>query len=308
MLGKLPERQLRGLQCCLHGGSDGPLTKIPLRNHQFSIEHGAARGAAQGVVTQQNELVAQQLTGPQTPHAGCHSVPRQAIAPRLRAVRFRPNHDELRGRGGEMELLRQAAEIFPGHDDFGFGGRAFEFNRDALQVAIARGHAIAMGADPEIGRRNAVQRGGAQHLERLCLQLFFFIANVGNHIVNDVERRDAGIAGARGGLHGYDKDAMQTKGVVQRLERAGQVRGRAIGVGDDEARPAALFALSFDERAVLRVDLRNQERYVGHGSMRAGVGENGVAGRSQGRLQVMGDDIGQGRKKNLAVHPRLPRL
>ncbi len=63
------------------------------------------------------------------------------------------------------------------------------------------------------------------------------------------------LAGAGDRLIGRDHDALDARLVVQRLERHHELRGRAVGVGDD--------ALLAEARDRVGIDLRHHQRHVG---------------------------------------------
>ena len=64
----------------------------------------------------------------------------------------------------------------------------------------------------------------AEQLERLRLHLFFFVADVGDDVAEDVHGGHAGIAGAADGLHGGDKDLLDAEALFDGLE--GHAPGR----------------------------------------------------------------------------------
>jgi hypothetical protein len=70
----------------------------------------------------------------------------------------------------------------------------------------------------------------AQQLQRLLFHLLFFAADVGNHVVENVHRRHAGIARAADGLHGGDKDLLDAEALLDGLERHHQADGGAVGL------------------------------------------------------------------------------
>jgi len=88
-----------------------------------------------------------------------------------------------------------------------------------------------------------------ENLERLPLHLFFFAANVGYDVVDDVEAGYAGVACARDGLHGGDDAGFdRAKGFFERAEGYHETGRGAVGVGEDEA----FFEGWIMERALLR--------------------------------------------------------
>src|SRR5512135_1408448 len=89
---------------------------------------------------------------------------------------------------------------------------------------------VAGGTDPEFGIGHATRIQFAHDFTRLFFQLGLLAPDKGDYVVEDVERGNAGITGAAERLHGGDKNAFQTKGIVERLERKREVDGRAVGV------------------------------------------------------------------------------
>ncbi len=75
----------------------------------------------------------------------------------------------------------------------------------------------------------------AEQFERLGFHLFFFAADVGDDVAEDVHRGHAGIAGAADGLHGGDEDLLDAEAFFERLESHDQADGGAVGIGDHVA-------------------------------------------------------------------------
>jgi hypothetical protein len=63
------------------------------------------------------------------------------------------------------------------------------------------------------------------------------------------------VAGPRDGLHGGGENSAQPKSIIEGLERDHNARGRAVGTGDEETRPAALLSLSLDHLHMIGIDL-----------------------------------------------------
>ena len=85
----------------------------------------------------------------------------------------------------------------------------------------------------------------AKHLARLPFHFVFFAVDIGDDVVNDVERRDAGIARTRKRLQGDRENLLHTKSIIECLERDGETGARAIRIGEDASTPAALWRVGF---------------------------------------------------------------
>ena len=119
----------------------------------------------------------------------------------------------------------------------------------------------------------------AEHLERLDHHLFFFLTDVRDHIVQRVERGNAGVPRAREGLHGGHHDPFQAESIIEWLERHSQAHGGAVGVGDDESIvPAPDPSLVCQHRQVVSVHLRDEQGHIRVHAVRAGVAEHAVSG------------------------------
>ena len=81
----------------------------------------------------------------------------------------------------------------------------------------------------------------------------------GDEVVDDLEARNSGEAGARDRLHGHDVDLFDAKGIVKWFEGQDEADRRTVGVGDDGT---AVIRLGADQVQVIRVDLGNQQRNV----------------------------------------------
>ena len=65
--------------------------------------------------------------------------------------------------------------------------------------------------------------------------------------------------------------------------------GRAVGVGDDCAVPAAILALDRNQPEMIGVDFGDQQRHVGIHAVIARVGDNQAARRGESLLDGAGD-------------------
>ena len=89
------------------------------------------------------------------------------------------------------------------------------------------------------------------------------------------------LPGAGNRLVGRDDDALDLRCVVQRLQRNHQLRGRAVGVGDD-----VLLSVAGDR---LRVHLRHDQRHVRVHPVKRAIVDHRAAGRRRLRRVDFGD-------------------
>jgi hypothetical protein len=160
---------------------------------------------------------------------------------------------------------------------------------DVLEVAVERGDAVARRRDihPVQVEFGAVE--AAEQFAGLLLHLLLFAADVGDGVVEDLHRGDAGVAGTRDGLQGRDVDPFEPE-PVERGERRDHRDGRAVRVLQERAVPAALVALDLDEVDVFGVHLGDDERDGG-----GHPGVRGVRGDDVARLGEAGFDRGTDR-------------
>ncbi len=115
------------------------------------------------------------------------------------------------------------------------GGGLAELDADALGVAVDDGDAVAVRGEGEGRGLEAGGGGRAEELGDLFLELLFFVLDVGDDVAEDVERGDAGIAGAGDGLQGGDEELVDAEAGFERREGEDEADGAAVGVGDDVA-------------------------------------------------------------------------
>ena len=96
---------------------------------------------------------------------------------------------------------------------------------------------------------------------RLRFDLFFFTADVRNHVVEDRQRRNAVVAGAGDGLHRRHVELFDAPAFLDRRDGESESHRRAVRVRDDVA--ASPRALLFDRGEMVGVDLGKQQRDVG---------------------------------------------
>ena len=87
-----------------------------------------------------------------------------------------------------------------------------------IGVAVDDRHAIAVALMRAARGVDSMAFELAQQLEHLLFHFLFFVADVGNDVVEDVHRGYAGIAGAADGLHGGDEDLLDSEAIFDGLE------------------------------------------------------------------------------------------
>ena len=112
----------------------------------------------------------------------------------------------------------------------------------------------------------------APDFQRLLFRLFFFSADVGDHIIENLREGFKGLTGSGNCLICTDKRTLNAKLFIQREQRGNIALERAVGLNADKAPfGSQAFSLSRDDGGVLRVQLRNDHRHIGRSSMRAVV-------------------------------------
>ena len=98
---------------------------------------------------------------------------------------------------------------------------------------------------------------------------------------------DAGIARAADGLHGGDENLVDAEAAMQRRQRQHQSDGGAVGIGHHEAAIFLVPLLRLDERNVIAIHFRDDQRNVFRHAKRAGVRDHGVARFGKGGLNLL---------------------
>src|SRR5579863_5762257 len=93
------------------------LVEIPFGLHQLRVEQGGARGAANGVVRKRRVLELEHRTGSHAANDRGHAALGLDVEPGLRPILLLADDDRVRGRGGQLALLRQGAIAPPGFDE-----------------------------------------------------------------------------------------------------------------------------------------------------------------------------------------------
>src|SRR6185312_6483749 len=89
----------------------------PLADAKFRIQNGATRGAANGIMTEQHEFVAEDGTGTQATNRNSHASAGIPVAQRLRPVVFSAVDQSMLWRAGQLESLRLGCVVYPCGDD-----------------------------------------------------------------------------------------------------------------------------------------------------------------------------------------------
>ena len=164
------------------------------------------------------------------------------------------------------------------------GGRLAERHRNRLGVSVLHRHARRRRADRHRMRLDALVAVAAENLPGLRLDLVLLAVDERNHVAENVPRRDARIAGAGDRLERRDHDALQAER-PKRRERHRQHDGRTVRVRDDAALPAAGRRLRLEQRQMIGVDLRNEQRHVGFHPVVLRVADDEVARLRRTRLR-----------------------
>ena len=138
----------------------------------------------------------------------------------------------------------------------------------------------------------------AEQFLGLLFHLFFFIADVGDHVAEDVERGHAGISRAAHGLHGDGHHGFEAELLVKGRQREHQADRRAVGIGHDVAAGFLAPCLDVDQLDVSAIDFRNDERNVLLHAQCAGVRDHGAAGVGKAGLEFGGDGSIEGGENN----------
>src|SRR5258708_3229987 len=102
-----------------------------------------------------------------------------------------------------MKTLWFANKAIPGFDKRLWTDLALQLDAGAFQMTLTGRYAIAVSTDNHGGVCKASSLApGAEHLTSLALHFRFFTANVRDHIIQNVIRRNAWIACTRNRLHG----------------------------------------------------------------------------------------------------------
>ncbi len=250
----------------------------------------------------------QQRAGTHATHGDRHTAPGVAVAAGLRAIRFGPHDEWSLRRAWQAARHLRPAEVAQRGDDVLHRCRVLETDRQAHRMPIEDGNAVGVRAEHDVGVHTATIHHTPQHLAQLLRELLLLARDVGHDVVQNIERGHAGIPRAGDRLHRRHKDLANAKRRVQRLERQRHARDRAVRTGDDEAGPAAPGALRFDKCHVIGVDLRDEQRHVGHGAVRRSIRADGVPRSRELRLDLVRHIRWQRRKDQLRGQIRLQRL
>src|SRR5687767_5002467 len=118
--------------------------KASLGEEQLRVQDRRAGGAADRVVTEHDELEAEDRVLAHAPDDRGHPPLRVAVEHGLRAVRLVADDDRTLRSARELELLRPAAELAQRALHVVHGWRPSQADADRLGVAVADAHAVAV--------------------------------------------------------------------------------------------------------------------------------------------------------------------
>src|SRR5262245_31553021 len=123
-------------------------------------------------------------------------------------------------------------------------------------MSIQHVDAVALSTDFEIGKRNVPVFELSENLAGFRLDLLFFVRNVRNDVVDDVEAGHARISRTGERLHCNDVNLLNAKGRLEWRQSQDKRHRRAIRIGNDIAALVALiFLLHWKQGEMLRIDL-----------------------------------------------------
>src|SRR5687767_7221418 len=156
--------------------------------HQFRIQHGCTRGAANRIVSERDELHVEDRTRTHATDRDRHAAVTLRIESRLRTICGGEPDDRV-GRGRrQSQLLRPAAERLQRGNHVGDRRPTVERDRNALGVSVNHGHTRRLCADDDRVRRDAVAVQRAENLLSLALHLFFLARDGRHDVAENVER------------------------------------------------------------------------------------------------------------------------
>ena len=115
-------------------------------------------------------------------------------------------------------------------------------------------------ADPDWGIYEFVILPFTKDLQWFCFNLAIFAAHIDSwkDVVDDVQRRNAGIARARQRLHRDHVNRLELELLMQRRKREDEPDCGTVRIRDDESLAVDPFLLRFKSIQVVRIDLGNQ--------------------------------------------------
>src|ERR1043166_4979231 len=284
------------------GGGNARVRKEAASREEFGVEQSGAGCSAQQVVREQGQLYVEQRAFANAADGGGHAIAGVDVAARLRTIFFIEDDDGVFQGGRQRGEFVADGEIAEDFADFGKRGNFFQTHRDGFEVAVLDGYTVAVRADAEPGFDEARAIPFAEQLLRLGFHFFFFPTYEGNDIAENIERRDARIAGAGSGLHGNDEQLFEPESVGERLEHEDESGSGTIRIGDDEAGGVtAIFLLKRNRVEMRSVDFGNEQRDVGIHSMVFGVAHDAVACPSEVFFGGTGDGRVERRENEIAI-------
>src|SRR5687768_1913488 len=148
----------------------------------------------------------------------------------------------------------------------------------------------------------------AEYLRRLAFDLLLFTADVRQHVVENIQRRNAGITSARKRLQRCRHRRFNAKRHVQRRKRESEHDRRAVWIRNDESAARVFAPLALEQAEVLVIHFGNQQWHVLIHAKRRRVADYGVTGRRKTCLSLACNLARQTRKDEIAIDWRRPRL
>ena len=243
---------------------------------------------------QADELVIEDVVFAQAADGNAHTVADIPVQFGLGTIGFFEVGNEGGGGAGQFQLLGHGGVILPDVQDFFFGGGIFKGYAHSRQMAVGNGHADALGADHGSGGMHdfgAFCVQFAPDLQGFLFALFFFAADVGDHVIQNFGPAVKGFAGAGDGLEGGNVHFLDAKGAQGRQGRHIALDG-AVGLYGNEALfGTQALALSMDDGGMGSVDFGNQHGHVGQQAAGAVVADHGGFGAGVGFFQRAGGGL-----------------
>src|SRR5437764_175562 len=133
---------------------------VSLGLEKFAVENGCTGGAANGVVREHCKFPVKEIAWTQPSYYCRHTCSAMNVEPGLRTVRRRIVDYRLFRSAGQLQFLRQTAELAPRGNDFFRLRRFLQLDGNGFSVAVFHRHAVAMRTENDFCRNNArtVQR------------------------------------------------------------------------------------------------------------------------------------------------------
>lgn len=232
-------------------------------------------------MTERNKLDIEDRILPHSSDSNRVSAIKFPIQPRLWPILLLKYIDSLLWRREASKSLRLADIVPQSLLDLlnRWRGLLGELEGYAESVAVDDRDAVASGADDNLGAVGVSRSLGidvSENLARLPLNLLLLAADVGDDVINHIERGDTGVATSGNGLEGGNMNGGDgAEGVEEGLERDDETGGGAVGVGNEEALGEGLYgALVGDNVEMSSVDKGDDEGGDGVPAVVFRVGED----------------------------------